>query len=83
MRGIEAALNVISNLNDSEKFGSELLRKLSDREKLKIQDISLASSLIYITMRRKELWENIANKFLKEDITITEICRRSSGQRNN
>ncbi len=69
MRGIEAALKVISNLNDSEKFGSELLRKLADREKLKVQDISLASSLIYITMRRKELWQNIANKFLKEDIT--------------
>ena len=30
-------------------------------------DISLASSLIYIVMRRKELWEKIAAKFLRSE----------------
>ena len=32
---------------------------------MKTPDISLASSLVYIVMRRKELWENIAAKFLR------------------
>ncbi len=70
MRGIEAALEIITGLNknNNEKFGSELLRKLAERTKMKATDISLASSLIYITMRRKELWEAIANNYLKEDL---------------
>ena len=58
MRGIEAALKVLSS--ETGTFASEALRKLADREKMKAQDISLASSLVYIVMRRKELWEKIA-----------------------
>ncbi|MBQ7151705.1 MAG: RsmB/NOP family class I SAM-dependent RNA methyltransferase [Synergistaceae bacterium] len=62
MRGIEAALKV---LNENKIFfASEALRKLADREKMKAPDISLASSLIYIVMRRRELWEKITANFL-------------------
>ena len=63
MRGIEAALKILSENKNS--FASEALRKLADREKMKQTDISLASSLIYIVMRRRELWEKIADNFVK------------------
>lgn len=64
MRGIEAAFKVLSeNLNDGP-FASEALRKLADREKMKAPDISLASSLVYIVMRKREFWEKIADEFL-------------------
>ena len=63
MRGIEAALKI---LNESKgAFASEALRKLADREKMKTQDISLASSLIYIVMRRRELWEKLTGTFIR------------------
>ncbi|MBR0151381.1 MAG: RsmB/NOP family class I SAM-dependent RNA methyltransferase [Synergistaceae bacterium] len=63
MRGIEAALKVLTSDNGG-KFSSEALRILASREKMNPPDISLASSLIYITMRRKELWEKIASDYL-------------------
>ncbi|MBR2208878.1 MAG: RsmB/NOP family class I SAM-dependent RNA methyltransferase [Synergistaceae bacterium] len=63
MRGIEAALKILSENKNS--FASEALRKLADREKMKSTDISLASSLIYIVMRRRELWEKLAGTFVK------------------
>ena len=66
MRGIEAALKILTSDSNTGAFASESLRKLADREKMKAPDISLASSLIYIVMRRKELWEHIAGKFLKD-----------------
>ena len=65
MRGIEAALKVLTSDVSSGAFASEALRKLADRENMKAPDISLASSLVYIVMRRKELWENIAGRFLR------------------
>lgn len=64
MRGIEAALTVLTSDNGG-KFSSEALRILASREKMNPPDISLASSLIYITMRRKELWEKIASDYLR------------------
>ncbi|MBQ7594958.1 MAG: RsmB/NOP family class I SAM-dependent RNA methyltransferase [Synergistaceae bacterium] len=63
MRGIEAALTILTH--DTGQFPTEALRKLADREKMKSTDISLASSLIYIVMRRKELWEKIAGDYLR------------------
>lgn len=63
MRGIEAALKVLTS-DVTGPFASEALRKLADREGMKASDISLASSLVYIVMRRKELWEKIAGRFL-------------------
>ena len=67
MRGIEAALTVLTSYNDGRKnkFSSETLRILADREKMKSTDITLASSLIYIVMRRKELWEKISSDYLR------------------
>lgn len=70
MRGIEAALKILGSSGEfqkSEKFATERLRKLASDEKMKSQDISLASSLIYIVMRRRELWLKIATEFLKND----------------
>ena len=32
---------------------------------MKAPDISLASSLVYIVMRRKELWEKISSDYLR------------------
>ncbi len=72
MRGIEAALNVLSSVNrkspdqnrKSGKFAIEMLRKLAAQENMKSTDISLASSLIYISMRRRELWQKIAADYL-------------------
>lgn len=66
MRGIEAALTVLTSENAGHgKFSSEALRILADREKMKSPDITLASSLIYIVMRRKELWEKISSDYLR------------------
>ncbi|MBQ2616463.1 MAG: RsmB/NOP family class I SAM-dependent RNA methyltransferase, partial [Synergistaceae bacterium] len=57
------------------KFSSEALRILADREKMKSPDISLASSLIYIVMRRKELWEKISADYIrsKEKLPLSVI----------
>ena len=66
MRGIEAALTVLTSESANRgKFSSEALRILADREKMKSPDITLASSLIYIVMRRKELWEKISSDYLR------------------
>ncbi|MBR0248262.1 MAG: hypothetical protein IJQ70_04760, partial [Synergistaceae bacterium] len=74
MRGIEAALKVLTS-DSGGKFSSEALRILADREKMKSPDISLASSLIYIVMRRKELWEKISADYIrsKENLPIPVI----------
>lgn len=64
MRGIEAALRILAQDKGTGPFASESLRKLADRENMKSTDISLASSLIYIMLRRKELWEKVAGEFL-------------------
>ena len=64
MRGIEAALKVLTS-EAPGKFSSEALRILADREKMKSPDITLASSLIYIVMRRKELWEKISSDYIR------------------
>lgn len=69
MRGIQAALKILTEDVGSgpvKVFASESLRKLADKEEMKTPDISLASSLVYIVMRRKELWEHIAAKFLSD-----------------
>ncbi len=65
MRGIEAALKILTQNPNEGAFASEALRKLADREKMKAPDISLASSLVYIFMRRRELWEKIAGDYIR------------------
>ena len=74
MRGIEAALKVLTS-DSGGRFSSEALRILADREKMKSPDISLASSLIYIVMRRKELWEKISADYIrsKENLPTSVI----------
>ena len=72
MRGIEAALKVLTSGDKSGPFASESLRKLADREHMKAPDITLASSLIYIVMRRKELWQKITNKFIRAQEKLPE-----------
>lgn len=72
MRGIEAALKVLTSEKNTGPFASESLRKLADREHMKAPDITLASSLIYIFMRRKELWQNIANRFIRAGEKLPE-----------
>lgn len=72
MRGIEAALKVLTSEKITGPFASESLRKLADREHMKAPDITLASSLIYIFMRRKELWQNIAKRFIKAGEELPE-----------
>ena len=72
MRGIEAALNILTHDNGTGQFATEALRKLADREKMKGSDISLASSLIYIVMRRKELWEKIADDYIRSRENLPE-----------
>ena len=72
MRGIEAALKVLTSGDKSGPFASESLRKLADREHMKASDITLASSLIYIVMRRKELWQKITNKFIRAQEKLPE-----------
>ena len=70
MRGIEAALKILSGNKNS--FASEALRKLADREKMKQADISLASSLIYIVMRRRELWQKLTGAFIRAKEKLPE-----------
>ena len=65
MRGLEAALKILTQNPNEGVFASEALRKLADREKMKATDISLASSLVYIFMRRRELWEKIAGDYIR------------------
>ena len=66
MRGIEAAIKILTSDGiNAGSFASESLRKLADREHMKAPDITLASSLIYIVMRRKELWQNITDRFIR------------------
>ncbi len=80
MRGIEAALEILTGSKnlENEKFAIELLRKLADRTNMKAPDISLASSLIYIAMRRRELWIKIASMFLKKDFeSLPQVVRES------
>ena len=56
MRGIEAALHVLEQVK-SGRLASEVLRKTADINKMKGADVSLASSLIYLAERKRELWE--------------------------
>ena len=61
MRGIEAALQVLEQVR-AGRFASEALRKIGMRP----ADAALASSLVYIALRRRELWQEVYGSFLKE-----------------
>lgn len=66
MRGIEAALRVLEErrLHREGSFASEALRKLG--KGMTPGDLTLASSLVYSTLRRKEMWRTIYREFLRD-----------------
>ena len=72
MRGIEAALYILEQVR-AGRLASELLRKTADINKMKSGDIALASSLIYLAERKRELWENIYLNFIKDDAKKSEL----------
>ncbi len=62
MRGIEASLHVWSEVR-SGKFASESIRRIAGL--LTPGDLTLASSLVYLSLRRQFLWKEISGAFLK------------------
>ena len=72
MRGIEAALYILEQVR-AGRLASEVLRKTADINKMKSGDIALASSLIYLAERKRELWENIYLNFIKDDAKKSDL----------
>ena len=66
LRGIEAALRVVEErrLHREGGFASEALRRCG--RDMTPGDLSLASSLVYSTLRRKEMWRAIYQGFLRD-----------------
>ena len=64
MRGIEGALRVLEQVGKG-RFASEALRQIG--EKMTPADLSLASSLAYIVLRRREMWRALYERFLNSD----------------
>lgn len=65
MRGIEAALQVLEQVR-AGRFASEALRRIGMRP----ADAALASLLVYIALRRQELWQEVYGGFLKEGAKV-------------
>ena len=66
MRGIEGALLVWREILKGG-FASEILRKKA--VEMKAEDLSLCSSLVYTTLRRYNLWQDIYSRFIKTDVS--------------
>lgn len=62
MRGIEASLHVWKEVREG-KFASESIRRIAHL--LTPGDLTLASSLVYLSLRRQFLWKEISGAFLK------------------
>ncbi len=62
MRGIEAALHVLTDVSKG-RFASESLRRVSNH--MTEGDRILASTLIYAVLRRQTLWRKISETFLR------------------
>ena len=63
MRGIEGALVVLQEVREG-KFASESLRALGNR--IPVKELSLASSLAYMTLRREPLWRRIFGAYVRK-----------------
>ena len=63
MRGIEGALYVWREVR-AGKFASETLRRIANS--MTPQDLTLATSLVYIALRRQFLWKEIYGHFLRK-----------------
>lgn len=62
MRGVEAALLVLSQVREG-RFASEVIRGMADS--MKASDLTLASTLVYATLRRLLLWKEVYSRLLK------------------
>lgn len=62
MRGIEGALHVLDRVREG-RFASEVLRDSGSA--MTPGDLSLAASLVYIVLRREEMWRHIVGGFLR------------------
>lgn len=62
MRGIEGALHVLRQAKEG-RFAAEALREVGSE--MAAEDLSLAASLVYIVLRREEMWRHIAEGFLR------------------
>ncbi|MGI6784323.1 MAG: RsmB/NOP family class I SAM-dependent RNA methyltransferase [Aminivibrio sp.] len=62
MRGIEASLHVWDEVR-AGKFASESIRRIAHL--LSPGDLTLATSLVYLSLRRQFLWKEISGTFLK------------------
>jgi len=62
LRGVEAALAVLDQVRQG-KFASEAIRRFGDS--MTPGDLTLASTLIYATLRRQFLWKEIYGRFLR------------------
>lgn len=62
MRGIEGALHVLGQVREG-RFASEALRDAGSA--MAPGDLSLAASLVYIVLRREEMWRHLLEGFLR------------------
>ena len=62
MRGIEGALHVLARVREG-RFASKVLRDSGSA--MAPGDLSLAASLVYIVLRREEMWWHIVGGFLR------------------
>ena len=78
MRGIEGALHVLARVREG-RFASEALRDSGSA--MAPGDLSLAASLVYIVLRREEMWRHIVGGFLRSGDARSRSGRgRSPGQ---
>ena len=62
MCGIGGALHVLGRVREG-RFAAEVLREAGAA--MEPGDLSLASSLVYLVLRREEMWRNVAEGFLQ------------------
>ena len=82
MRGIEASLVVWNDVRQGQ-FASESIRRVAPG--LTPGDLTLATSLVYITLRRQYLWKEIYGRFLSappssvSQLTGDALCIGTAG----
>ena len=82
MRGIEASLVVWNDVRQGQ-FASESIRRVAPL--LTPGDLTLASSLVYLTLRRQYLWKEIYGRFLSaspssvSQLTGDALCIGTAG----
>ena len=62
VRGIEGALYVLGRVREG-RFAAEVLREAGAA--MEPGDLSLAASLVYLVLRREEMWRNVVEGFLQ------------------